>query len=453
MKGSIMSETVKNYLQEYDNAAEADKYPLVQKWMKTEPLPFFKQLRAERPILVTPQCTLVALFTDVRDALEMPKIFTVDLYKPKMGVTDKEEGYLMAHDDDALHYREKSLMQGFLNRDDLPVVRKLIGDVSKKILDAADGNIEIVNRYCRMVPAYLVQDYFGLDGIGKKNLIKWSFWNQYDAFHNQPFDLNSKEKFDHIVEEHDKVSQELVAYLIVLMGRKALRAKIEGRLNLLLTPWRLIKWLFNKILHREPEVKYDMVMRMLRSTFDKEVDFPLTRIANNVGGLLIGSIETTSQAVSQSIQYLLDRPDLLNKAKAAALLESPEKFDAIVWETLRYVPISPYMFRQVSEDYTLAKGTERETKITAGTNVLLLSQSAMFDTYAFEKPDEFNINRNGYHNFTFGFGSHHCLGKYIGMEMIPEMVRQVVLRQNITSEGSIDYKEGPFPEEYNINWS
>jgi hypothetical protein len=44
----------KNYLAEYDAAADADKYPLVQKWMQTEPLPFFKQLREERPVLVTP---------------------------------------------------------------------------------------------------------------------------------------------------------------------------------------------------------------------------------------------------------------------------------------------------------------------------------------------------------------------------------------------------------------
>jgi hypothetical protein len=70
----------KDYLAEYDKAEDADKYPLVQKWMKTEPLPFFKQLREQRPILVTPECTLLALFTDIRDALQMPKIFTVDLY-------------------------------------------------------------------------------------------------------------------------------------------------------------------------------------------------------------------------------------------------------------------------------------------------------------------------------------------------------------------------------------
>ena len=94
--------------------------------MLTEPFPFFKQLREQRPILVTPECTMVSLYGDLTDIMQMPKTFTVDLYKPKMGVTETEVGYLMAHDDDALHYREKSLMQGLLNRDDIPRVRALV---------------------------------------------------------------------------------------------------------------------------------------------------------------------------------------------------------------------------------------------------------------------------------------------------------------------------------------
>lgn len=109
-----MANGQRNYLQEYDAAPNDQKYRLVQRWMRTEPLPFFKQLREQRPILATPECTLVTLYSDVTDVLQMPKVFTVDLYKPKMGVTPTQVGYLMAHDD-ALHYREKSLMQGLLN--------------------------------------------------------------------------------------------------------------------------------------------------------------------------------------------------------------------------------------------------------------------------------------------------------------------------------------------------
>jgi len=440
----------KNYLKEYDAAAEADKYPLVQKWMKTEPLPFFKQLRAERPVLVTPECTLLALFSDVRDCLQMPKIFTVDLYKPKMGVTDTDVGYLMAHDDDPLHYREKSIMQGMLNRDDLPRVREGIKNSAKKILDEANGKLDIVDNYSRMVPAIMVQEYFGLDGVDPKKLLKWSFWNQYNTFHNQPFDLNSKELFDHIISEHGKCSVELVDYITVLMVRKILTVKIKDRL--LGTGLKVLNVL-RAIVKKEPIVlKDDIVKRMLRTSFAEQVDFPLTRIGTNAGGLLIGSVETTSQAVAQVIGYFLDRPELLAQVKAASAKEDTADIDALVWEALRFVPISPYMFSQAGEDYTIAKGTDRETTIPKGTNVLTLTQSAMFDTYANENPDDFNPDRNWYHNFNYGFASHDCLGKYVGMAMIPEMVRQIMLRDDIQAVSAMDYEDGPFPEKYELSW-
>ena len=440
----------KDFLAEYDAAADADKYPLVQKWMKTTPLPFFEQLRKERPVLITPECTLLALFTDIRDSLQMPAIFTVDLYKSKMGVSATDPGYLMAHDDDALHYREKSLMQGMLNRDDIPCVRKMIQDSAKGIIDDANGSIEIVNNYCRMVPAIMVQEYFGLDGIDRKKLLKWSFWNQYNTFHNQPFDLNSKQEFDRIVAAHAECSTELVEYIAVLMVRKILTVKIKDRIFGL---GRKVTDALRAILGKQPrKFKDDIVKRMLRSAFAERVDFPLTRIGVNAGGLLIGAVETTSQAVAQVIQFFIERPELLAQAKAASAQTDTTDIDGMVWEALRFVPISPYMFRQLSQDYTIAKGTDRETTIPKGTNVLTLTQSAMFDSYAYENPDEFDSKRNWYHNFNFGFASHDCLGKYVGMAMIPEMVRQVMLLPDIRATSPMNYKDGPFPEEYDLSW-
>lgn len=443
----------RNYLELYDKTEDSQKYPLVQKWMKTEPLPFFKQLREQRPILVTPECVLVARFDDVCDMLQMPKIFTVDLYKPKMGVTATDVGYLMAHDDDALHYREKSLMQGLLNRDDLPRVRKLIRETSFRILDEADGSMDIVNNYCRMVPAVLVQEYFGLDDVDPKDLIEWSFWNQYDVFHNQPFDLNSAEKYKYIVDEHNKVSSKLAMYIAKTLARKLAMVKLEQTKNILLIGWNAIQGIVNLLSGKQSVAKDDVFSRMLRTNFAKEVDFSLARVGINAGGLLIGAIETTSQAVAQTIHFFLSKPELLIQAKAAANAENTKLFDSLVWEALRFVPISPYMFRQASEDYALAKGTERETLIRKGTNVLALTQSAMFDAYAYDNPDQFNPGRNWYHHFNFGFGSHDCLGKYVGMEMIPEMIRQVIRLPDIAIVGDIDYKDGPFPESLSLKWS
>ena len=332
-------------------------------------------------------------------------------------------------------------------------IRSRIEKEAKHILDNSHNNIEIINHYCRTVPAILVQEYFGLDGIEKERLIEWSYWNQYDAFHNQPFDLNTQEKFDYIVAQHDKASEELVSYIAKLIGKKFIVVKAEQTKNRILMGWHLLKKLFCKLFSIEQTVsKDDIVYRMLRSSFAEQVDFSLVRIGVNAGGLLIGAIETTSQAVSQSIEFFLDRPELLLRAQQAAHENDSSHFDNMVWESLRFVPISPYMFRQTSERYTLAKNTDRETTIPAHTNVLAITQSAMFDDYAYDKPDEFNPDRNAYHHFNFGFASHDCLGKYIGMVMIPEMVKQVLIRKDISSTEKINYKGGPFPESYPLTW-
>lgn len=448
-----MDNAARNYLHEYDAAPDAEKYPLVQRWLREEPLAFFAQLRAERPVLVTPECTLVANFVDVRDMLAMPKVFTVDLYKPKMGVTGPDSGYLMAHDDDALHYREKSLMQGLLNRDDLPRVRKLVAETAATILDEAGGKIDLVNEYCRMVPVHLVQDYFGLDGIDREDLIRWSYWNQYDAFNNQPFDMLTDAEAREITERHAEASKELVAFIGVLMLRKLVRVKLTA-------PFHMAADLIRKVLRRPIPKRHDvMVVRMLRSKFAREVDFPLKRVGINAGGLLIGAIETTAQAVAQTVEYFLEHPDLLRRARAEAKQPDTKMFDAMVWEALRFVPIRPDIFRKAACDHTVAKGTSHETEIAAGSIVRLLIHSAMFDPYAYDQPDEFDPNRTAYHNFVFGYGEHECLGKYVGMEMIPEMVRQVVLRDDLHAEGSISYvnplfpgRQGPFPEAYSVAW-
>lgn len=418
-----------HYLEQYDAAPAADKFRLVRRWLDTEPLPFFKELREKCPILVTPECTLVTRFDDVREILQLYKIFTVKPYVPKM------DNYLMAHDDDALHTREKSLMQFMLNRDDLPKVRAMVADIAGSILNNANGEIEVVNSFCRMVPATLVQQYFGLTGANREDLIEWSYWNQYDTFHNHPFELLSPELSKQIVDRHNETSKKLGEYITMLIAKRFLAVKAE-------------KLTFSTIIR----LRDDIVTRMLRAGFAKESDFDIKRLGVNAGGLLIGAIETTSQAVAQILQYLFQHPQWLSAATTAAQKADPTEFDGIVWEALRFVPISSYLFRLTASDYTIAKGTDHETTVRSGTYVLPVTQSAMFDERAFESPDEFIPQRNWYHYFHFGFGNHECLGRYVGMVMIPEMVRQVLLKKDIAAQGAIDYKSGPFPESYMLSW-
>lgn len=439
-----MSTETDSYLARYDREPDETKLRLVREFIAKEPLSFFKELREKRPVLVTPQCTLVALYDDVIEMLNMPEVFTVALYRPKMA-----KDYMMAHDDDALHYREKSIMQGMLNRDDLPRVRGMTAKICKSILQDSGGQIDAVPDYCRMVPATMVQKYFGLIGIDCKDLMEWSYWAQVDTFYNQPFDLVPPAESRKIIENHNAATEKLGKYITALMLCRSLNLKLKSPLS----PLRAIGRFLQRLCSQGPfETHDDIVTRMLRTNFPEEVDFDIKRVGTNAGGLLIGTIETTAQATVQAIQYLLQHPELLKSARQAAQLDDAGQFDAIVWEALRFVPISPYMFRQTASDYTIAKGTAHATLIKANTNVLALTQSAMFDPKAFDEPDAFKAGRNWYHYFTFGYGSHECLGKYVGMVMIPEMVRQILLLSDISAQGDIQY-DGHMPSSYKLTWS
>jgi cytochrome P450 len=430
-----------NYLQRLDAVADQEKWPLVNQWLKSEPLPFFEELRELRPVLVTPAATLVARFEDVADVLNQPKIFTVALYLPKMG----NGIYFMCHDDDALHTREKAIMQGLLNRDDLPEVRELVGRLCREILDAApDHRIEAAYGYCRSVPAGLVQDYFGFTGVERSDLIEWSYWNQYDTFHNQPFNVLTDEQRRNIAEKHDATGKQLTRYIEELIAHRWLTVKLGGFGHLLRRLWAKATG--------SKSLTDDIVARMLRSRFPGEVNYDLKRLGVNAGGLLIGAIETTSQAVAQVLEYLIEHGEWFSRAQAAARLADTTAFDGIVWEALRFVPIAPLLFRQCAVDYTIGRGSSYKTTVAAGTYILALTQSAMFDQHAFEDPMRFIPTRNWYHYFHFGFGSHECLGRYIGMVMIPEMVRQLMLRPGLKGHGRIDYRGGPFPERYDLSW-
>ena len=425
-----------NYLEQFDAAAPADQYPLVRHWIDTEPLTFFKELREKRPILVTPLCTLITLFDDVTEVLNMPRIFTAALYLPKM-----ENGiYLMAHDDDALHTREKSLMQGMLNRDDLPQVRTMVAKIAKDLLDAANGHMDAINGYCRMVPATLVQEYFGLTGIDRKDLIEWSYCNQADTFYNQPFDLISDQQRKDISDRHNQAGEQLSKYITKLILERLAVVKAEQGEHLLLAPWYLMRAVIRKLMGKtDNRLTDDVVTRMVRTTYPGAVDFDIKRLGINAGGLLIGAIETTSQAVAQVIEFLLE----IRMAGQGKERCGERRSYGIRWHCLGSAPLrSDFTFSVSPGCERLHRGKGHQSRHNDQGRHLHSSSYAVGDVRqkAFENPDEFIPGRNWYHYFHFGFGSHECLGKYVGMVMIPEMVRQILLRPDLKANGGIDFK-------------
>jgi cytochrome P450 len=408
-----------SYLERFDATSDVERWPAVQRWMFEEPLPFFAELRSHRPILVTPAATLVARFADCREILLRHDAFSVALYKPKQG------DYWMAQDDTPVHWREKSIMRAVLDREQIPDIRRFIADRSAALLNNAGGTIEAVGGLTRAVPIALVQEWFGFVDADPKEMFEWSFWNQYDAFHNQPFDADPRSA--EIIAKREAGNARMRDYLVALVQRRA--GELRGGAK-----------------------NTDVVSRLLILAASGALKFDPARVILNVGGLLIGAVETTSQAVIHSLAELLARPEILAEAQAAAALDAPEAFDGYAFEALRFRPISPYMFRVCETDTRLASGTDHVATVRKGTTVLPLVHSAMFDEAAFPNPDRFDPGRPLGNTFHLGLGLHECLGRAIAQVMIPEIVRQCLRLPAIAAEGPVDQAGGPFPERFVLRW-
>lgn len=388
-------------------------------WILARDRDFLAALRRDAPLLRLPQVTIASRFVDCEEVLRRHDRFGVSLYAPKQG------GYFMAQDDTAQHWREKSLMKCVLDFEDLPAIRAFCGDTSRRLLAEARGPFDAVAGLTRAVPLALVQQRFGFDEADPRQLFESSYWSQMDAFWNQPFDENPAAAEISARREAGNVA--LGRYVTGLVQRRsgdlaAGRTRDDPVTRLLL--------LFQSggLRHVSPE-----------------------RLVRNIGGLLIGAVETTSHAACNALEWLLADPGLATAARTAARSDRQEHLDGHVFEALRFHPAFPYFFRTVRVPTVLGRGEPHELALEPGETVIALSHAAMFDQRAVSAPDIFDPHRGLTSNFLFGLGIHECLGRAIGAVMIPEIVRQALLLDALETD-AIDRKGGPVPEFWTWRW-
>jgi cytochrome P450 len=395
-----------------------ERWPLARDWIRRAPLPFFAQLRQRRPVLDCGTVVLVARRAEIAEILSLPTVFSVALYKPKMGQ------FMLALDGTDVNYRDKAVMRAMLSWEDLPAIREQSGAITDTALDAGGGALDVVASIARLVPLRIVQSYFGFpapDG----DLLRWSYANQLDQFNNLPFD--NRPDAEAVQGAAQRAREEM---------RAAFASLIPARLAALKAGTPL------------PD---DILTRLLRLNLPTASGFGMDRVVINVGGLLIGAIETTAEAVVNALAEILRRPAIHAAARAAAA--NPAAFDGYVWEALRFAPIVAFMFRQAEADHVLGRDSASQTRILKGQVVLPLSLSAMFDPEWVPDPERFDPTRPDHAYLHFGLGHHECLGRYVAAAMIPEIVRRILLRDGLQADGPIEDGGTPFPTAYKITYA
>jgi cytochrome P450 len=116
--------------------------------------------------------------------------------------------------------------------------------------------------------------------------------------------------------------------------------------------------------------------------------------------LLVAGHETTVNLIANAILAMLRQPQ-----QWAALAGNASREPAVVEETLRYDPPVQLMGRIAADDMTIG-----ETTVVKGDTTMLLLAAAQRDPAAYDRPDEFDPDRESIRHLAFGKGPHFCLG-------------------------------------------
>lgn len=148
----------------------------------------------------------------------------------------------------------------------------------------------------------------------------------------------------------------------------------------------------------------DMLSRLTQVTVDRGDgtetgldDAEITGFVTLLGG---AGAETVTKLVGSAVMLFWQHPD-----QWQTILDDHDKIPRAVEEILRYLPPSQYQGRFCAEERKLESGT-----VPAGFPVLLITGAATRDPRAFERADEFDIERQPGITIGLGHGVHSCLG-------------------------------------------
>jgi cytochrome P450 len=176
----------------------------------------------------------------------------------------------------------------------------------------------------------------------------------------------------------------------------------------------------------------DMMGQLLH---DKTIEADGVR--RTLGGMLVGSIDTTASSVAKIVSVIGKDQDLA--AKVAADVDDESRLAGWCREALRKWPHNPILLRSAATDTILA-----DTEVHRGDDIVLFTQAAMFDATAFPDPLELRPDRPAAAYLHFGAGLHPCAGRAVNAFQIPLLVGALV-RRGIKSVGPVEWA-GPFPD-------
>ena len=161
-------------------------------------------------------------------------------------------------------------------------------------------------------------------------------------------------------------------------------------------------------------------------------------VTGMISMMLVAGHETTASLITNCMWRLLE-----DRSRWERLVDDPELIPTAIEESLRYDPPVLGICRTNTRDVTI-----HETDIAEHSKVIYLMGAANRDPEAFDRPDEFVVDRpliDARKHVAFGWGAHFCLGAHLARLTARVGIGALVERlPTLRLDGATERLEAPF---------
>jgi cytochrome P450 len=348
-----------------------------------------RELRAQGWLAATPLGYVVlereaaAFFLRSRSA-EFPGMKIAEIFGIEDGPLYEEMRRNILHINGADHARLRGLVNPSFTPRAAERWRPAMRGFMSELLDAAlaqDGPVDFVSAVAKPYPSLVIATVLGAPLDDAPRLHEWSNWvqRQFDA----PTLMAERPRIErHVVELYD--------YLDALLAQ------------------------------RRADPADDLISQLIAGRAEGDDRLSDVELVNLVLDVLIGGIDTTQSQLAHTVRLLAEHPD-----QWALLRADPTLAPAVVEESLRYEPITPFTARILIED-----AEYRDVVFPKDTVLLICAHTANRFDDGEHDGDAFDIAavRDAGRPLTFGAGIHYCLGANLARAELQEGVRLIAER-------------------------
>lgn len=309
-----------------------------------------------------------------------------------------EGPFVLGMDRSATLETERRALYEALGAVDLDALREDVRREIAALLGAvpAGGQIDVVDGYARPIAARTAQLLFGTSGPSDR-----MFMEVVRSVFAHTF-LNRKDDEE--------------------VRRRAVRAG-----------GYMASWLRDEIVRRRRsgDLGEDMMGQLMRQAMLDD-----DGVRRTLGGMLVGSIDTTASCVARIVKVASRDPDLRWAMERDS--DDLERMDGWCNEALRRWPHNPIVLRQALFDSELAG-----SKVKKGDTLIAWTQAAMQDESAFPDAKRMDPGRDRSAYLHMGWGLHPCSGRPVNRFQIPMLVAGLAAR-GLGRVGPVEWT-GPFP--------